>query len=357
MRFFDHQASARSRSFRLLIAFVLTVALTVLGVHAALLVVWGLVTWGVLGHWSFPTGFVHANIGLALFLILGGWWLERSALSQGSERFARRLGARELRTVNSFAEQRLDNIVSEMAVSAQMRRPQVMLLPRVDEINAFALGLSSRDWLIVVTQGALNHLTRRELQGMVAHECSHLKEGDTGFNMQLMSMVSGLEMVHNYGQWVCERMADDDGRVAVPHLWVIGKTIMLAGFTGWLGGRLLQAAASREREFLADARAVQWTRDVDGLGGVLRKVMTQQVTLSVSRANSLSFGAQWAPMMHVLLIEWEQDTTSWHERLASHPSLDERVTRLYGDHQDRLPLLPIDERTGEVRRAAPSHMV
>ena len=349
MRFFDHQANARSRSFRLTLAFAVTVALTVLGVHLALLVVWGGSMALITGHWSPPAGFVHANIGLALFLILGGWWLETSAIQQGSIKLAKRLGARGLHTANSFGEQRLDNIVSEIALSAQMRRPRVMLLPRVDEINAFALGLTPGDWLVVVTQGALTHLTRRELQGLIAHECSHLKEGDTRLNMQLLGMVGGLEMVHNYGAWVCEGVSDDSGGVPFLPVWLIGKTIMVAGFAGWLGGRLLQAAASREREFLADARAVQWTRDVDGLGGVLRKIMTQQATMSVSRANSLSLGtALWAPMAHLLLVEWEHNDTSWRDRLASHPSLDARVTRLYGDAKDRLPLVAVDERTGEV---------
>ena len=345
MRFFDHQATARSRSLRLTLAFWLVVALTVLIVYAAVVGAWLLI-----GHWPSEAWVHWAVVAVVLAMVFGGWWLETSAIAQGSARFAQRMGARELQTANSFGEQRLHNIVSEMALSAQMRRPRVMLLTRVDEINAFALGLTPADWTIVVTQGALTHLTRRELQGLVAHECSHLKEGDTRLNMRLLGMVGGLGMVHGYGDWLCHWSAETERGVFIP-VWAFGQLVKGAGFVGWLGGRLLQAATSREREFLADARAVQWTRDVDGLGGVLRKVMTQQVSQTVSQANRMRFGPMGPqPMAHLLLVEWSENPRYWADRLASHPSLDERVTRLYGDTQDRLPLLAIDERTGEVRR-------
>ena len=346
MRFFDHQATARSRSLRLTLAFWLVVALTVLIVYAAVVGAWLLI-----GHWP-SNPLVHWGVvAVVLAMIFGGWWLETSAIAQGSARFARRMGARELQTANSFAEQRLANIASEMALSAQMRSPRVMLLTRVDEINAFALGLTPADWTVVVTQGALTHLTRRELQGLMAHECSHLKEGDTRLNMRLLGMVGGLGMVHGYGEWLCHWSAETERAVFIP-VWVFGQLVKAAGFAGWLGGRMLQAATSREREFLADARAVQWTRDVDGLGGVLRKVMTQQIGQTVNRANRMHFGPMGPqPMAHLLLVEWDENSRHWAERLASHPSLDERVTRLYGDTKDRLPLLAIDERTGEVRRS------
>ena len=340
MRFFDHQTTARSRSLRLTLAFWLVVALTVLIVYAAVVGAWLLI-----GHWPSEAWVHWAVVAVVLAMVFGGWWLETSAIAQGSARFAQRMGARELQTANSFAEQRLHNIVSEMALSAQMRRPRVMLLTRVDEINAFALGLTPADWTIVVTQGALTHLTRRELQGLVAHECSHLKEGDTRLNMRLLGMVGGLGMVHGYGDWLCHWSAETERGVFIP-VWAFGQLVKAAGFAGWLGGRLLQAATSREREFLADARAV------DGLGGVLRKVMTQQVSQTVSQANRMRFGPMGPqPMAHLLLVEWCENPRYWADRLASHPSLDERVTRLYGDTQDRLPLLAIDERTGEVRRS------
>ena len=145
-----------------------------------------------------------------------------------------------------------------------MRTPQVVVLARADAINAFAAGWTQQDAVIAVTQGALDYLTRDEMQGLVAHELSHLKEGDTVLNMRLAGMVSGLELVYHFGENLRER-----GALA----WWFGNAVMAAGFVGFLGGRLLKAAVSRQREYLADARAVQWTRSRDALGGVLRKVL------------------------------------------------------------------------------------
>lgn len=157
-----------------------------------------------------------------------------------------------------------------MCIAAHMQAPQVMVLARTEAINAFAAGWDgddAKDAVLAVTQGALEHLTREEMQGLVAHELSHLHEGDTRMNMQLGGMVFGLELVYNYGDTLRRRGGP---------FWWFGSAIMAAGFVGWLSGHLLKAAVSRQREFLADARAVQWTRSRDGLGGVLRKVMTQR---------------------------------------------------------------------------------
>lgn len=192
MQFFDHQANARSRSRQLKIAFVLAAAATVWGLYGAMrAILW------VLG-WLPPALFTETTIGLGLLMVVGGWWIESSNMRSGEE-LARRLGAREIRPDVSFAEKRLLNIVQEMAVAAHMPCPQVMLQPRVKAINAFATGWSSVDWVIVVTEGALDWLTREELQALLAHEMSHLHEGDTRINMQLAGMVAGLEMLHNYG--------------------------------------------------------------------------------------------------------------------------------------------------------------
>lgn len=179
----------------------------------------------------------------------------------------RAVWVREIRPDVSFAEKRLLNIVQEMAVAAHMPRPQVMLQPRVKAINAFATGWNQADWVIVVTEGALDWLTREELQALLAHEMSHLHEGDTRINMQLAGMVAGLEMLHNYGDMLRNFGKADkvEQTPAVAVLaWVPGQVIMaVVGWAGWPA--LLQAAVAREREWLADARAVQWTRSRDGL--------------------------------------------------------------------------------------------
>ena len=269
MRFFELQDRARAESLRLVLLFALAVAGTVAGVHVALAAIFwtlDLVTPLSLGM---PRGFLAINVGVALMLVLGGWWIEASNLRArgGAERLARRIGAREARPSVSAAEQRLCNIVDEVCIAAHMPRPMAMVVPRAEAINAFTVGWDEYDSVIAVTEGALDALTRDELQGLVAHECSHIHEGDTRLNMQLAGMVTGLELVWRFGEAVRERGGP---------LVLLGSAVMAMGSFGWWAGRWLQAGVSRQREFLADARAVQWTRSRDGLGGVLRKALTQR---------------------------------------------------------------------------------
>ncbi len=324
MRFFEHQDAARGQTLRLLLGFSLAVLATVVGVHLALALLWlGLRL--VVGGWlAFPAYFFSVNLGVTLLLVLGGWWIETSNLQMAgaAQRLAQRIGAREARPASSHSEQQLCNIIDEVCIAAGMPRPQPMVLPREEAINAFAVGWSEDDAVVAVTQGALDHLTREELQGMVAHECSHIHEGDTHLNMQLAGMVLGLELVHNFGQSIIER-----GGAGL----LLGWPIRLMGLFGWLAGRALQAAVSRQREYLADARAVQWTRNREGLGGVLRKVMTQQ--LSAPRA------AAWHPAVrHMLLVGAGGHAQDW---LAAHPPLAQRVRRIYGRPMQPLPLEPV----------------
>ena len=224
-----------------------------------------------------------------------------------------------------------------------MPRPQVMLQPRVKAINAFATGWNQADWVIVVTEGALDWLTREELQALLAHEMSHLHEGDTRINMQLAGMVAGLEMLHNYGDML-RNLGKADKIEQTPAVavlaWVPGQVIMAVGWLGWMAGRLLQAAVAREREWLADARAVQWTRSRDGLGGVLRKVLAQKLE---GTANTLH---GWQGVFsHMMLID-EQAQARW---LDSHPPLEARIARIYGRDMPPLKLQLMDPRTGQQR--------
>jgi len=197
-----------------------------------------------------------------------------------------------------------------------------MLLPRHQGINAFAAGWEPQDGVVAITQGALDLLTRDELQGMVAHECSHLEEGDTRLNMELAGMVLGLELVWGFGQEMRER-----GGLAA----LFGTAIMAMGSAGWSAGRLLQASVSRQREFLADARAVQWTRNADGLGGVLRKALTQRAD-----PGEQSDDPAW-PMRaeHLLLVGALAERPGWFD---THPPLAERIRRIYGRNMPPLPL-------------------
>ncbi len=320
MRFFEHQRQARAQTVRLLLLFALTLLLLVVAVNASLALTWQLLTWRPFA-WqdaTYPAYFFHINTGVTLLFVLGGWWLESASLAGGGEQLARRAGARPAKVLGPLSrlgsqdtEQKFCNIVSELAIAASMKPPLPMVLDRVHSINAFACGWDPRDAVVAVTQGALDSLTRDELQGLVAHEFSHIREGDMQLNMRLAGMVSGLEMIFNLGCTMCE--PGDDGRrsfLALP-----GFAIKVTGSLGWLAGRLLLAAVLRQREFLADARAVQFTRSKDGLGGVLRKAMGQGGEAQ----------AMHPAVAHMLLLGPE------HERwLATHPPIAERIRRIYG---------------------------
>ena len=315
MRFFEQQREARAQTVRLLLLFALTLLVLVIVVNAALALTWRLIAWQ---DAAYPAYFFHINTGVTLLFVLGGWWIESSNLAGGGQHMARRVGARPAKVLGPLsrlgsedAEQKFCNIVSELAIAASMKAPTPMVLDRVDAINAFACGWDQDDAVVAVTQGALDYLTRDELQGLVAHEFSHIREGDMQLNMRLAGMVSGLEMIFNLGRTMCE--PDDIGRrsfLALP-----GFAIQATGSLGWLAGRALKAAVSRQREYLADARAVQFTRSKDGLGGVLRKALGQ----------GYADEALHPSIQHMLLLGSEQ--SRW---LATHPPIAERIRRIYG---------------------------
>ena len=315
MRFFEQQRQARAQTVRLLLLFALTLLVLVIVVNAALALTWRLVAWQ---EAAYPAYFFYINTGVTLLFVLGGWWIESSNLAGGGQHMARRVGARPAKVLGPLsrlgsedAEQKFCNIVSELAIAASMKAPTPMVLDRVDAINAFACGWDQDDAVVAVTQGALDYLTRDELQGLVAHEFSHIREGDMQLNMRLAGMVSGLEMIFNLGRTMCE--PDDIGRrsfLALP-----GFAIQATGSLGWLAGRALKAAVSRQREYLADARAVQFTRSKDGLGGVLRKALGQ----------GYADEALHPSIQHMLLLGSEQ--SRW---LATHPPIAERIRRIYG---------------------------
>lgn len=316
MRFFERQDEARGETRKLLLAFGAVVVALVLAINAALALAWGL-SWGFFrpGPMRYPEYFFEINTAVTLLFVLGGWWIETSSLDRGGQWLARRIGAREAWS-HRDAEQRFANIVDEMAIASGMKRPTAMVLDRTDAINAFAVGWDEDDAVVAATSGALAFLNREELQGLVAHEFSHIREGDTRLNMRLVGMVIGLEMIYNLGRELSA--PSEEGRRGP---WAIaGFAITGVGYLGHLAGRMLKAAVSRQREYLADARAVQWTRSKDGLGGVLRKIQAQQKALQATRR-------QWHPaVQHMLLAEGGKAEAL----LASHPPLDERVRRIYG---------------------------
>jgi Zn-dependent protease with chaperone function len=330
MRFRAHQEAAQASTRRLVALFVLVVALLVLAVNAVLLLAYKV----SMPFVPLPAYFVATNTGLVLLYVLGGCWFETLRLREGGAHVARMAGGRPVqpsgRGVSDRLERRYANIVQEMAIASRMPAPAAWVLPRDDAINAFAAGWAPEDSVVAVTRGALERLTREELQGVVAHEFSHLFHGDTRLNMRLIGLVWGLQMLFMLGRMLAAR---DEMRRQPPAAYLFGLALMGVGSLGWAAGRLLQAAVSRQREFLADASAVKYTRVVAGLGGALRKIADQ-----ARRHEDGLKAAQAASLMHLMLSLPGARSWWW----STHPPIGERLRRLYGRDPGPLPaeLLP-----------------
>ncbi len=327
MRFRQQQDDARRATHHLLALFVLMLLALVVAVNALFIGLWWLIAFGLFGgvfSFGLPPLFIETNTALVLLFVLGGAVVELGRLRQGGGvHVAEWAGGRLLLDPRDLAERRLLNIVDELAIASMLPRPAVYVLEREDlAINAFAAGWSPDDAVIAVTRGALSRLTRDEMQGLVAHEFGHIHQGDLRLNMQLLALVWGLSLVHGYGHALME--ADDTGRRS-PFGLLVGSVFVAAGSLGWLAGQVLQGAVSRQRELLADACAVQFTRSRDGLGGTLRKIWHQATT----REDRLTRVP--ARLLAAMLL---QAPPTW---LASHPPLPERVRRVYGRAMEPLP--------------------
>jgi Zn-dependent protease with chaperone function len=235
VRFRRHQEQARQATRWLVLLFALTVLFTVAGVNAALALAWRLQSGGIVGY---PQWFFETNTAVTLGFVLGGAWLESVHLRDGGEHVAALLGGREVVAPHGPAERRLRNVVDEMAIATGLRSPRLFLLEREDAINALAAGWDQQDSVVVVTRGALERLTRDELQGVVAHEFAHILNGDTRLNMRLIGMVFGLQMVFNFGRSLMSPVGEHGRRGPAV---LAGLALVAVGSIGWLAGRLLKA--------------------------------------------------------------------------------------------------------------------
>jgi Zn-dependent protease with chaperone function len=212
---------------------------------------------------------------------------------------------------------RLRNVVEEMAIASGVSVPAVYVLPHEPGINAFAAGWSTGDAAIAVTRGALERLNRDELQGVIAHEFSHVVNGDMRLNIRLMGLLFGILFLTVIGRILLRsgafggRRGRDGGRNPLPF---IGLGLLVVGFVGVLAGRLIQAAVSRQREYLADVSAVQFTRQTAGLVGALKKIggVAEGSTMRTPRSDEVG---------HMLFGAGKR----LHGLFATHPPLAKRI--------------------------------
>jgi len=321
--FYSRQAAARSHTRWLVVGFLLSLIAVTVALDLVLFTAMGAGSRNELGFRA-PVGplvFAALNPGSALFctlVILGTLGLSSAykslELRGGGGVVARSLGGvRVGREMSDLKLKRLINVVEEMAIASGVPAPEIYVLEQEPGINAFAAGHTPANAAITVTQGALDNLNREQLQGVIAHEFSHILNGDMRLNIQLMGWVFGLFIVALIGRFILSFSPRDrrgsNGAVAV------GFAVMVLGYVGLFLGRLLQAAVSRQRERLADASGVQFTRNPDGLKDALIKIAALPEGSAIAAPNA-------EQAAHMFFAE------GLSRMFATHPPLLERIKEL-----------------------------
>jgi Zn-dependent protease with chaperone function len=305
MDFFAQQDRARKSTTLLATYFGLAVATTILLIYFVPVVGW--YAWKVAPSttpdnipfiWWYPDLFIGV-CSITLITVLSGAAVKISQLRRdGGRGVAAMLGGKEiLPDTPDFFERRLRNVVEEMAIASGVPVPPVYVMPNERGINAFAAGFNPTDSVISVTYGTLTALSRDELQGVIAHEFSHILNQDMRINLNLMGMLHGLLVIGLTGRIILEftgrgsrgRSGKDSGQIVLAML-AAGLTLLVVGYTGFFFCKLIKASISRARERLADASAVQFTRNPAGLAGALKKIggLSTGSRIRASRAEQAS---------------------------------------------------------------------
>lgn len=305
MNFFEHQERARRQSRRMLWLFALAMVAIVAVIDLAVLLAIGFearrVGWQVL---------LFVSMMVVLVIQLGSLY-RVATLRAGGKAVALGLGAVPVpASSDNLAYRRLRNVVEEIAIASGLPVPEIFVLEDEAGINAFAAGYAPTDAAITVTRGALDKLTRSELQGVIGHEFSHVLNGDMRLNIRLMGIVFGLIVISTVGRRITSGRGG--GSAAL-----LGFALFAAGYLGVVLARMIKASISRQREFLADASAVQFTRQTDGIAGALKKI------------GALAEGSRFAgrdaeEVAHMLF----GDGVGYSALFDTHPPLAERIRRL-----------------------------
>jgi Zn-dependent protease with chaperone function len=321
--FYSRQAAARSHTRWLVLGFLLSLIVVTIALDLVLFAAMGATIRNELGFRT-PVGpleYAALNPGSAFFctlVILGTLALSSAykslELRGGGGVVARSLGGvRVGRDTTDLKLKRLRNVVEEMAIASGVPLPEIYVLEQEPGINAFAAGHTPANAAVTVTQGALDNLNRDQLQGVIAHEFSHILNGDMRLNIQLMGWVFGLFIIALIGRFILSFSPRDrrgsNGAAAV------GFAVMALGYIGLFFGRLLQAAVSRQRERLADASGVQFTRNPDGLKDALIKIAALPEGSAIAATNA-------EQAAHMFFAE------GLSRMFATHPPLLERIKEL-----------------------------
>lgn len=325
MDFFEAQDRAKQATWKLLGLYFAAVVLIILSVYIVTLLVLGYVSGGVDQPWQPVLFFVVTTF--TLILIVSGTLFRIAQLRKGGSAVAEMLGGRKLdSSTDDLNEQKLVNVVEEMSIASGLPLPDIYLLDKEENINAFAAGFGTDDAAVGVTRGAIEQLNRDELQGVIAHEFSHIFNGDMRLNIRLIGILNGILLIHIMGMLLVRSTLwmgsgrrsskDNGGGNAKLALILLGIALIVIGYIGMLFGRMIQAAVSRQREYLADAAAVQYTRNPYGIAGALEKIGRVKKGAEIKDGHSMEFSHMFfANSFH----------TALDKLFATHPPLDKRI--------------------------------
>ncbi len=327
MNFYQHQEQARKQTAVLVIFFILAVALIVIAVNAVAFFVSFQVEEGSISliQW-FQSPACWIAVAITLSIIIGGSIAKAMQLSNGGPAVAVMAGGNYLSLETKDPQKKqLINVVEEMAIASGIHVPQIFILEDEAGINAFVAGTSPNNAALAITQGALDTFNRDELQGVIGHEFSHILNGDMNINIKLISVLAGILLIGKIGESLTHSSSYgrrqhstsySNNRNSGNKGWAIGLMLMVVGYIGLFFGRLIKAAISRQREFLADASAVQFTRNPNGIGEALFAIQTHQNGSLLATPNA-------EDMSH--LCFGEAVKVKFSSLLATHPPLDERI--------------------------------
>ncbi len=323
MNFFQRQTQTRRLSRQLVVLFLIAVIAVVVAVDFALFTAFASLAPDAEGIQVPTVAWMSAHpgiVGITSLIVVGVIALsslyKTTVLSGGGGVVARSLGGVRISADTTDATQRrLLNVVEEMSIAAGVPMPEVYLLEQESGINAFAAGHNAANAAIGVTRGALTKLNRAELQGVIAHEFSHILNGDMRLNVRLMGLLFGLLVVALIARTVLRhapRGGSGKKGGAVAGLLLVAFAVLIIGYVGLFFARLIQAGVSRSRESLADASAVQFTRDPSGLRNALVKIG------AIGGGSQIS-SAEVEEVAHMLFAPGIK------RFFATHPQLEERL--------------------------------
>ncbi|MDC0358166.1 M48 family metallopeptidase [Oligoflexia bacterium] len=369
MSFFENQIAAKRRTGLLIGYFIMAVIMIICAIYAAVSFIFisagasdASTPFAPLEEQSFWNLDLFIGVTcITLIIVVLGSVYKTFMLSGGGAQVATYLGGElVLPSTSDPNQRRLLNIVEEVSIASGVSIPPVYLLKHELGINAFAAGFAINDAVIGVTQGCINILSRDELQGVIAHEFSHVLNGDMRLNLRLIGVLHGILLIGITGYWLLRSSShrgssrDGKGRGAIA---LFGLALFIIGYIGVFFGHLIKAAVSRQREFLADASAVQFTRNPYGIGGALAKIGGLVQGSHIENANA-------EEASHLFFSNGL--TKSFLDLLSTHPPLLERIKKIDPSFKGQFPdvdpteniglkeALAFDAGTAGIQQLAPS---